>query len=149
MIWVACAVLVSISGFLVLMPLFKEPKSSLDMDLLEETEADRLLGREAVVYGNLEDLEFEHNLGRLSESDFQQLQEGYKTEATAILENLDRLKASEKLDDIIEAEIALRKSKLYGSGTKRAQDTSCCPSCGAKIIPGKKFCADCGKRLQK
>ena len=129
------------------MPLFKEPKSSLDMELLEETEADRLLGRKAVVYGNLEDLEFEHNMGRLSESDFQQLQEGYQTEESAILQALDRLEPSDKLDDIIEKEIASRKSRLYGAGTQKVQDASICPSCGATIIPGKKFCADCGKRL--
>lgn len=147
MLWFVCAVLVSTAFFFVLMPLFKEPKSSLDMELLEETEADRLLGRKAVVYGNLEDLEFEHNMGRLSESDFQQLQEGYQTEESAILQALDRLEPSDKLDDIIEKEIASRKSRLYGAGTQKVQDASICPSCGATIIPGKKFCADCGKRL--
>ena len=147
MLWFVCAVLVSTAFFFVLMPLFKEPKSSLDMELLEETEADRLLGRKAVVYGNLEDLEFEHNMGRLSESDFQQLQEGYQTEESAILQELDRLEPSDKLDDIIEKEIASRKSRLYGAGTQKVQDASICPSCGATIIPGKKFCADCGKRL--
>ena len=147
MLWFVCAVLVSTAFFFILTPLFKEPKSSLDMDLLEETEADRLLGRKDVVYSNLEDLEFEEKMGRLSESDFQQLQEGYKTEATAILQNLDRLEASDELDEIMERDIASRKSRLYGSGAKKVQDASRCPSCGANTIPGKKFCADCGKRL--
>jgi cytochrome c-type biogenesis protein CcmI len=147
MLWFVCAVVVITAFYFVLMPLFKEPKSSLDMELLEETEADRLLGRKAVVYDNLKDLEFEHKMGRLSESDFEKLREGYKTEEASLLQQLDLITASEKNDDIIEKDIASRKSRLYGSGARKAENASSCPACGATIIPGKKFCADCGKRL--
>ena len=147
MLWFACAVLVVTTFYFVLMPLFREPKNSLDTELLEETEADRLLGRKAVVYDNLKDLEFEHKMGRLSESDFQQLQEGYKNEEATLLQKLALLASSEKADDIIENDIASRKSRLYGSGARKSQDAVSCPECGAAIIPGKKYCADCGKRL--
>jgi hypothetical protein len=147
MLWLACSVVVILAGFYVLMPLFKESKGNLETELLTETELDRLLNRKAVIYSNLKDLEFEYKMGRLSDADFQQLEAGYKNEAAAILQRLDQLENSENPDEAIEKDIALRKSKLFDSSAKRERDSSRCPSCGANIIPGKKFCADCGHRF--
>ena len=147
MLWFACTAVVALAGLFVLAPLFKEPKGNLDAELLAETDLDRLLDRKAVIYRNLRDLEFEYKMGRLSDKDFQQLEAGYKSEVAAILQKLDQLDASETLDEAIEQEIASRKAKLHASPAKRAQDSSRCPSCGAEIVSGKKFCADCGHRL--
>jgi hypothetical protein len=146
MVWIACTALVVLTGFFVLVPLFKEPKGSLETALLAETELDRLLNRKTVAYGNLKDLEFEYKMGRLSDADFKQLSEAYVNEAASILQKLDQLGEPENLDEAIEKDIASRKSKLFGSGSKEARKAAC-PSCGAEIIPGKKFCADCGHRF--
>jgi hypothetical protein len=145
MLWIACTAVVMIAAFYTLRPLFREPEGDLDINLLAETELDRLLDRKNVIYRNLRDLEFEHKMGRLSDADFAQLAAGYKTEAAAVLERLDQLNASEKLDEAIEKDIAARKAKSSGSGSKRERER--CPSCGAVTIPGKKFCPDCGHRL--
>jgi hypothetical protein len=147
MLWLACGSLVVLAGFYVLRPLFREPAGNLESELPAETELDRLLNRKAVLYKNLKDLEFEYAMGRLSNADFQQLATGYRNEAAAILQRLDQLGNSQSPDDSIEKEIASRKLKLYGSGAKQAQDSFRCPSCGAEIIPGKKFCSDCGHRF--
>jgi predicted Zn-ribbon and HTH transcriptional regulator len=147
MLWFACTVIVLLSGIYILKPLFEESKGSLDIELLAETELDRLFDRKAVIYGNLKDLEFEYKMGRLSDTDFRQLEAGYKNEAADILQSLDRLSASENLDEAIEKDIASRKARLYASNSKRIDNSSRCPSCGAEIISGKKYCADCGHRL--
>jgi hypothetical protein len=147
MLWIACGAVVLLAGYYVLKPLLKEPNGNLDIELLAETELDRLLNRKTVIYGNLKDLEFEYAMGRLSDADFQQLATGYKNEAAAILQRLDQLGDAQNPEDALEKEIALRKSRRYGSGAKQARDASGCPSCGAEIIPGKKFCADCGHRF--
>ena len=144
MLWLACVALVLAGGCYVLIPLFRESRGSLDIDLLAETELDRLLDRKEIVYRNLKDLEFEFKMGRLSEADFKQLNAGYKNEAAAILQKLDQLDASENLDEKIEKAIALRKAALYDPDSKTSAR---CPSCGAEIISGKKYCADCGHRL--
>ncbi len=146
MLWLVCTALVALTGFYVLVPLFKEPKGNLDIELLVETELDRLLERKAVVYSNLKDLEFEYKMGRLSDDDFRQLEAGYKNEAALILQGLDQLDASDNLDEAIEKDIASHKAKLQVPGLERAQ-ASRCPSCGAEVVPGKKYCADCGHRL--
>jgi hypothetical protein len=147
MLWILCAALVLIAGGYVLQPLFREPKAALDIDLLAETELDRLVDRKTVIYRNLKDLEFEYAMGRLSDADFHRLQTDYKNDAAIILGKLDQLGASEGLDDAMEKEIASRKDKLFSPRPGRAPETRRCPSCGAEVITGKKFCADCGQRL--
>ncbi len=147
MIWITCAVVAVIAGCYVLIPLFSEPKASVDIELLAETELDRLLERKDVIYRNLKDLDFEHSMGRLSEEDFYRLETDYKNDAAQLLEKLDQLGASDGLDEEIEKEIVVRKAKLFASAPVPAKETPRCPSCGAEIIRGKKFCADCGKQL--
>src|SRR5512136_816037 len=99
MLWLIGTALVALTGFYVLVPLFKEPKGNLDIELLVETELDRLLERKAVAYSNLRDLEFEYKMGRLSDADFRQLEAGYKNEAALILQRLDQLDAVDNLDE--------------------------------------------------
>jgi hypothetical protein len=140
MLQAACTVLVVLAGIYVVIPLFKGRGDSLDFELLAETELDRLLDRKGVVYKNLIDLELEHEMGRLSEADFRRLDAGYKQEAALILQEIDKIGSSENLDAAIEKDIAARK-------TKTGADPLKCPSCGAQIIVGKKYCADCGRRL--
>src|SRR5512147_2209803 len=108
MLLAACSALVILSGFYVLMPLFREPKGNLEVELLAETELDRLLNRKAVIYSNLKDLEFEHRMGRLGEADFHRLEGGFKAEAVEILHKLDKLGAEQSLDEGIEKAIAAR-----------------------------------------
>ena len=147
MLWIPCAALALLAGGYILAPLFKGTDAALDIDLLAETELDRLLDRKAVIYRNLKDLEFEHAMGRLSESDYRRLEADYKNDAVNILAKLDGLGASEGLDESIEKDIASRRAKLFAPDSGRRQETKQCPSCGAEIIAGKKFCADCGQRL--
>jgi hypothetical protein len=143
----ACTLLVLLAAWFVLRPLFGEPKHVWNIELATESAWDPLLNRKAAVYGNLKDLEFEYKMGRLSDPDFQQLRAAYKNEAADILKSLDQLKIYKNLDAEIEKDIALRKSGLFISETKPGKAPAYCPSCGAKTLPEKKFCADCGARL--
>jgi hypothetical protein len=132
---------------LVLTPLFVEPKGNLEVELLAETELDRLLNRKAIVYTNLKELDFEYKMGRLGETDFNRLEAGYKNEAAIILEKLDNLGAEKDLDDHLEREIAVRKTKLFSTSPSEPKKGVRCPSCGAAVVQGKRFCADCGHKL--
>lgn len=148
MLILACSAMVLLAGVYVVTPLFKEPKGNLEVELLAETELDRLLNRKAIIYSNLKDLEFEFKMGRLSDADFRRLEAGFKNEAAVILHKLDQLGVENNLDDKIEKEIANRKEKLRPSGSStRTREQGRCPFCGAEVIAGKKFCADCGNRI--
>jgi hypothetical protein len=147
MLWLVCAAVVLAAGFYTMMPLFKESEGNLDVDLLAETELDRLLDRKDVIDRNLQDLEFEYKMGRLSNVDFKQLEAGYRNETVEVLQRLDQLDVSQKLDEAIEKEVSARKTRLLSTGPRGEQQPGRCPSCGAATVPGKKFCADCGHRL--
>src|SRR5512136_527909 len=112
MTFLAGIIVTTLAVIYVLMPLFREPKGNLEVELLAETELDRLLNRKAVIYSNLKDLEFEHKMGRLGEADFRRLEGGFKAEAAEILHKLDKLGAEQNLDEGIEKAIAERKAKL-------------------------------------
>jgi rRNA maturation endonuclease Nob1 len=147
MLYVTCALLAGIAGYYVLLPLFKEPKGNLEVELLAETELDRLLNRKAVVYTNLKDLDFEFKMGRLSESDYQRLEAGYKAEAVSILKKLDTLGVEQDLDEAVDREIVSRRARLAPASRDAKQPASTCPSCGSLTPAGKRFCADCGHQL--
>ncbi len=133
MIWLLYAALVMISGYFVLAPLFGKT-NNFDLGLCAETELDRLLDRKAVNNKGLNDLEFEYKMGRLSDLDFKQLETSYKNEAAIILQGIEQLDVPK-----------IEKEKGNKKGLSRASTK--CPACGAETAPGKKFCADCGRRL--
>ena len=147
---VSCAALTAAAGLFVLVPLFRGSENSLDVELMAESEMDRLIDRKMSIYRNLKDLVFEYKMGRLSDADFRQLEADYKKDAAAILQELEKLESSENLntlpDTSMEKEIA---SSQQNSTTDQAAPVrlTVCPSCGSEIIPGKKFCADCGLEL--
>jgi rRNA maturation endonuclease Nob1 len=144
----SCTVLTVLAGIFVLLPLFRKSDNSPDIEFLAETELDRLVERKTAIYRNLKDLAFEYEMGRLSEEDFRQLEAGYKTDAAVILQKLEQMGASEHLDESIEKDIASKKNGVSADASKSSQNRTKCSSCGADVIPGKNFCADCGHRLQ-
>lgn len=147
MLFLACSATVLLAAVYVLTPLFTQPKGNLEVELLAETELDRLLNRKAVIYTNLKELDFEFKMGRLSDGDHTRLETGYKNEAAIVLQKLDQLGVEKNIDEAIERDIAARKAVLFPKDEIRGQASASCPSCGAAIIPGKNFCADCGHKL--
>ena len=126
--WTSCVILVLAAGCYVLRPLFAKTFDE-NTGTPTETDADYLAARKTAIYRNIKELEFEYKMGRLTEPDFQRLKMEYKDEAAEILQKLDMLNDS--------------PVKQVSDG----KTTNTCPACGAKTIPEKKFCADCGARL--
>ena len=153
--WISCVILVLAAGAYALWPLFsKIPDESAGPPA--ETEADYLTARKTALYRNIKELEFEYKMGRLAEADFQRLKAEYKDEAVEILKKLDMADTS-----TVDTSMVIAKSPALPGTTaicpqysEHAGETplvpmsDACPACGAKTIPGKKFCADCGARLQ-
>ncbi len=159
MLWSACAALVVLGAAYVLRPLFGRAEGTPDLEFGAETRRDLLLRRKTALDRILSDLEFEFKMGRLSQSDYRQLEAEHKAEAAAVVRELKGQNAAEISDQALEAEIAGRKAELFGperepamqkapaSGTPPVPPARC-PFCGAEVIPGKKYCADCGRRLR-
>lgn len=128
------------------------------------SELDALLRKKAMLYSNMKDLEFEYQMGKLSEADYARLRDEDRAEAGRILQEIDRLEDRGDVDAIIEREIAAReagasspaasKSSPAASGSSpaassapRPEPAKFCSACGKPVQAGDRFCAQCGHQL--
>ena len=117
-----------------------------DVDLasqhVEETVAQKDAALDAMV-----DIENEHELGKLSDADFDALLAEYEREALVALRALETAK-SDDVDDQLEAEIAAMKAQLGGGSSTTNPNSApggamACPDCGTVRTPGLP-CPSCG-----
>lgn len=141
MIYLFCALLGGAVLAAICTPLFRKD-DSLESAIIEETEWDLLLRKKEVILGNIQDLDFEHKCGKLSEDDYRKIRAEMAAEASLVLEEIDKIEASQDLDALIRREVSARKS-----GARQAA-APVCPSCGLENPPANKFCAECGAKLK-
>ena len=115
-----------------------------------------LIARRDKVYQALRELRFDHQVGKVSETDYKVFDAQLKGQAVAVLKEIDGLKKAEAdpdLDTQIEAEIAALRSigqaPLSGAAaeTGPVAPVNFCPKCGTNVKPGDQFCGKCGTVL--
>ncbi len=94
--------------------------------------------RREVLYDNLRDLNFEYNLGKLSEADYSKAKATLQAELARVNAELERLQAGAKTFAAPQRQEA--KPQPPAAGTA-------CPHCGAKFEKPLKFCGECGKPM--
>jgi hypothetical protein len=143
MIYLFCGILSSAVLGAICIPLFKK-EDTLESAIIEETEWDLLQRKKEVILGNIQDLDFEHKCGKLSDEDYQKIRNEMSAEAAMVLQEIETIESAKDLDALIRREISARKTK-----SKSASATTSCPSCGASNPPSNKFCAECGDKLKR
>ena len=134
---------------------------------------DALASQRDSLYDAIRDLDFDFQLGKLSENDYTPLREKYKNRAAETLKQIDTLRGeSERADaeaqietqiaqmrraktDAIETAVAqLRRAKTDPVEAEIAQvraarqsENKFCSNCGTPFHSGDLFCAKCGKKL--
>jgi len=128
---------------------------------------ERLLSERQSVLATLKDLQFDHEIGNLSDREFDALQGPHRRKAVTILRALDHADDSASatperpsggtleqlaLDDRLEAEIARVRARLSrpDGGTAANEPLSAsagvrCPNCGAAHAVGARYCTRCGR----
>jgi hypothetical protein len=174
MITIAIALVFIGSIALVAYPLFKR-SDELDVAFvgLSDPVFENLVTQRDATYSAIKDLENDHSMGKLSDSDYRSLRAKYETKAVAILQELDAFAGSKSSskpmpsDESIENEVArLRRGSASTSmncpkcGTPHlADDVFCakcgtslrgvrCPTCGKRSALGDKFCGKCGATIE-
>jgi hypothetical protein len=134
----------------------------------EDDQLTELLSRKDGVLTAIKDLEFDHQVGKLSEEDYQRFNFRLRQQAVGYLQQIDKLAPqSAQLDDALEVEIA-RQRKIRtgqvaanGKGVVAAAPAAAvapatvsvstpeaavrfCTACGQPLAPNHKFCANCG-----
>lgn len=100
------------------------PETAGDSDL------DELVSRRDSAYGALKELEFEYQLGNLSEPDYNDLRDRYRARAAVILKEIEEAVAAS------------------GDGEAEAAGPLACPSCRKPTEPSDEYCWGCGARLE-
>jgi hypothetical protein len=115
----------------------------------------------------LNDMEFDHGLGKLSTQDYKDLSRKYRAEAAQVLKEIDESTGPGReaaSSDDLENEIRSKRNKLVLNDYEdeeiekeilRAResgwsspDAQACPECGGACSPEDLFCARCGASLK-
>ena len=130
--------LTAIAFVFIAYPLLKQSWNP-STDSIEDDNLQELQSRRDTTYSMLKELEFDFQLGILSEDDYQELDTRYKQKAVSILKDLDNLDKGTDIEDELEKQISkLRQSK-----------GRFCTQCGEKYQEDDRFCSHCGAQLRQ
>ena len=125
--------------------------------LVEDDRLAELLSRKDGVLRAIKDLEFDYQVGKLGEEDFQRFDQSLRRQAISLIQQIEKIAPeSSHLDEQLEAEIA-RTRKLQSQPRETTSlpppasvpsaapgQQRFCTACGASLAEGYRFCANCG-----
>jgi ribosomal protein L40E len=136
-------------GF-VLFPVFSRDASAGEVGSERATELARLTEKKVRIYESIKDLDFEHEAGKVSDRDYQQVRGDYLSQAVAVVAAMDALvsksdpaAATEK--GAPQAEAA-EERVCVACGQKNPHEARFCFRCGSEI-PAPMVCSQCGTKL--
>ncbi len=112
---------------------YKEGSNHRARDLEERKEA---------IYAAIKEIEFDYQMGKLSEEDFKELRQQYKEEAIGLLK---------KIDQIQKKQFKKHTKSKKPTATQIHSDTKeihYCWMCGTAVTDSDKFCVNCGNQLK-
>ncbi len=156
-------------------PLRWSSRTNTSCEVSHLSERLELIARRDALYAAIKEAEFDHDMGKLDEADYQTLRSRATHEAAQVLRRLDRLEpeAEAAFDHEIEQAVArVRTSAANSAGPRlspaivEAVDAEiaalarhcgspqepwqlACPNCGQACRPGDAFCAHCGTSLRE
>lgn len=102
-----------------------------------DTPLGRLELRKDILLGNITDIDFEHAMGKIGESDYQSLRETLKRQASLVLEQIHVLHEPE-------AAAAQASEAAPAVGRPATGVARFCSQCGGKLPTQARFCPACG-----
>ena len=131
--------------------------------VVEDDRLTDLIARKDATLAAIKDLEFDYRTGKLSEEDYERMDQRLRRQAIGYMQQIEKLAPeSAQMDGRIEAEIArLRKTgdaapasapqpaaspvpKPSPTTDGAAAAVNYCTNCGKPVQPTHKFCASCG-----
>jgi len=127
-------------------PLLNSAKTPAVADGELGPELEELAGQRDTAYRAIKELEFEHQLGNLSQQDYQALRERYRTEAAGILRQLERARRPEKETVAVPAGSRAQSKAAPAPAPTTART---CRACGNSVPADDRFCWHCGAALER
>lgn len=101
------------------------------------------------VFSTLNDIEYDYQMKKLSESDYQELKNRYTKRAIEFLKEEEEAGkyAEDDVEALAEAEIEAELAGLLGE-EEDAAEVRFCANCGAKLLnSNQRFCHSCGGKI--
>ena len=127
--------LAAVVSYLVVSPIFKAKTLQGNWGKHDSNHrAGDLVERKETIYAAIKDIEFDYQMGKLSEEDFKELRQQYKDEAIGLLKKIDKIQG--------------KKVKAKHHKKADARSIKYCWICGTPVTKGDKFCINCGTTLE-
>ena len=126
--------------------------------VLADPGLENLLVQRDATYQAIKELEFDKEMGSLSEADYQDLKKRYTQKAVSVLKTIDEYGSggpsdAEDTGDWIESQVkTIRTGKTTGRqapARSRSRQVMYCPQCGSSCSEEARFCASCGADLSE
>ena len=111
------------------------------------TEAERLEHERELAMQGLRDLEFDHEMGMLSDADYAVLKAPLEERALAAMDALGRLRVASRPSSSAATPAAAGAGVVRPLRGAAPRNVRFCPHCGGAVGPAHKFCAICGAPL--
>jgi len=130
--------LVAFIIYILLRPILSE-KHKIDYKRSDEAIAiAELERRKSFLIREIKDIELDHEMNKIDDADFEDLTNSYRTQAIAVMEELDSIKGvSEKKEYSVSPEYSVPKDKQTGF----------CKECGTPLFSDASFCGVCGNQI--
>ena len=152
MIYIAVLMLMLSAIGVVAWPLLNSAKAPIATDGEPRPELEELAGQRDAAYRAIKELEFEYQLGNLSQQDYQTLRERYRSEAAGILRRLEQARLPRKeAVPVASASPAGAQAQSRKSAPAPAPvvDGRTCHACGKLAPADDRFCWHCGAALER
>ncbi len=140
------------ASFYIISPLLKSSRTEIFVPKTDEMLTELNLKKEGV-YATIRELEFDLNMGKLSEEDYEILKTQYMQNAVDCIKAIDELqmnrhRQTDQSEEDLENQIELEISTLRSSGLTNKTHMFC-SQCGQKSSYKDQFCFKCGAKLIK
>ncbi|MGH8013188.1 MAG: zinc-ribbon domain-containing protein [Candidatus Binataceae bacterium] len=113
-------------------------KSDLDFERLEHERGLAMQG--------LRELEFDHEMGKLEESDYDDLKKVLEARALQAMSELEKLRAQMRASQI--RAVPRRVRAAMAASIMPERRINFCPQCGARAAATQNYCAQCGTSIE-
>ncbi|HET7009462.1 MAG TPA: zinc ribbon domain-containing protein [Anaerolineales bacterium] len=127
------AILIGAALLIVILPLVVRPLTQPPPSPVPQEGRAQPAKKQAAL-ASLRDLDFDHQLGRVSKEDYASIRAGLLAQAAEEMTD-DR---EPSMDDVIEERVHQIRQEMIGA------PSSFCGSCGSRLDPGDRFCSRCG-----
>jgi hypothetical protein len=111
--YVAIVIFVGIAAAAAIHPLVSRKRYLYDIEHVFSTgdvrQLNYLNNKKELVLDNLKELDFEYEMGKLSEDDYARLRNGYLAEAQQVVQAIDRVKVRAEIEELIEGDVRERR----------------------------------------